>query len=399
MSARRGTVFRRCARCHRRMSGKRCSGCGSDAGTWYYHVDINMPGAPRRQLLKGGFATKADATAAMVSMQAELASGTRVEPSKMTLGQYLDRWIEEVRVRATTRKSYRGAIAKLRPLIGDVRLQLLDRAMVRGAYDKLSSTPVGGRLPARKTIHNVHLALSAALAAAVDERLIKANAAHGAHKFSRENDQTEMRYWSATELRKFFLTLSGQDLALYRLLAYTGMRRGEVLGLRWEDVDLGAARLSVRQQLTRIEQADGYVWGFGPPKTRAARRTIDLDPATVAVLRSHRDRQAEARRAMLEAYTGDLVVAGGDGRHLDPDVVSQNFAKLVTAAEVPAIRLHDLRHTHATLLLKAGQPVKVVSERLGHAKVSTTMDLYQHVIPGMQREAAAAFAAVIDAAE
>jgi integrase len=149
----------------------------------------------------------------------------------------------------------------------------------------------------------------------------------------------------------------------------------------------------VRQQLSR----QGEKVGFGPVKSTAGRRSIALDSVTVAAIRAHRQAQASERLAFGPAYQDhDLVFAHPDGSPQDPDVISQTFERLIRHAGLRSIRLHDLRHTHATLALQAGVPVKVVSERLGHSKASVTQDIYQHVIPGMQEEAAARIAAVVD---
>ena len=172
----------------------------------------------------------------------------------------------------------------------------------------------------------------------------------------------------------------------------TGMRRGEILGLRWQDVDLDRARLSVRQALVAV----GYDVIRSTPKSHSA-RVIDLDAETVTRLRAHRARQDEERRQWGTDYQDqDLVVAKENGEPIHPHTFSQSFERLVAKAAVRTIRLHDLRHTHATLALKAGVPVKVISERLGHESPAFTLKQYAHVIPGMQAEAAAQVASLVD---
>jgi integrase len=168
------------------------------------------------------------------------------------------------------------------------------------------------------------------------------------------------------------------------------MRRGELLGLRWRDLDLQAGRLSVRQALVSV----AYDVEISDVKTGASRRTIDIDDGTAQVLRDWFKARTEERDG-VEPADDDLVFVKPDGRWVHPDIFSQIFDRRVAKLSVPAISLHDLRHTHATLLLKAGVPVKVVSERLGHANVAFTMNVYQHVLPGMQAEAAETFAALL----
>ena len=170
------------------------------------------------------------------------------------------------------------------------------------------------------------------------------------------------------------------------------MRRGEVLGLQWIDVDLDGGSLSVLHTLVSVD----YKVESSEPKTPRARRTIDLDTATAVVLREHRKSQLEQRMMMGAGYgEAGLVFARADGSVIHPQALSDRFDRLVSGSGLPRIRLHDLRHTHATMALKAGVPVKVLSERLGHASVAFTMDVYQHVLPGMQREAAELVAGLI----
>jgi integrase len=174
------------------------------------------------------------------------------------------------------------------------------------------------------------------------------------------------------------------------------MRRGELLGLSWADIDLDRARLTVRRQLIRM----GRRTVFGRPKTEAGRRCISLDPNTVEVLRRHKCRRAVTWRddALSDPDKLDLVFCRPDGNGRDPDVLSHQFGDLVRQAGLPKIRLHDLRHTHATLALQAGVHPKVVQERHGHASVKVTLDTYSHVMPPMHQEAAARVAAIVDGA-
>jgi integrase len=174
------------------------------------------------------------------------------------------------------------------------------------------------------------------------------------------------------------------------------MRRGEVLGLRWSDVDLEQSRVSVRQQLTRA----GEVVAFGPPKTKKGRRSIAIDPGTVAALRRHEAAQKPKRLEVGLGYRKDLdlVFCRVDGSPYDPDVITGRFEQRVSRARVKRIRFHDLRHTHATIALQAGVHPKMVWERLGHSSIAVTLDLYSHVIPAMQEDAAARIAAVVDGA-
>jgi integrase len=202
-----------------------------------------------------------------------------------------------------------------------------------------------------------------------------------------------MRTWTAEQVRAFLDGLRGHRLvAAYTLAATTGMRRGEVLGLRWRDVDFEARRLAIRQTIISVN----YKVTFGTPKTARGRRLIAVDAGTVAALQAHRRRQDEERAALGKAYEElDLVFPKVDGTPTNPDFFSQCFDRTVARLKLPRIRLHDLRHTHATLALSAGVPPKVISDRLGHATVAFTLDVYTHAIPQMQEDAADQIAELI----
>jgi integrase len=173
----------------------------------------------------------------------------------------------------------------------------------------------------------------------------------------------------------------------------TGLRRSELVGLQWADIDLDAALLRVRR---RIVAVDGEL-DTGDPKTERSRRTLDLDPATVAALRAHRTRQLEVRMLVGPGWhERDLVFCAPEGNPWKPDTISQAFDRAVKRHQLTRIRFHDLRHTHATHLLAAGVNPKIVSDRLGHASVAFTLDTYGHVLPGQPAAAVAAVAALVD---
>jgi integrase len=246
-----------------------------------------------------------------------------------------------------------------------------------------------------KTVRYIHGIIRKALGDALDSGYVVQNVAVRAKPPKlKAAKATEMKTWTAGELRRFYDHLKDDRLfALWRLAGQTGMRRGEVLGLRWESLDLDAARLSVVHTLVAVD----YVVMPGDAKTQKGVRTVDLDPETVAALRRHRAQQAEERLAWGPAYevTG-LVFTNENGTLIHPERISQLFKKHVRSAGLPPIRFHDLRHTHATLAMKAGVPVKVISERLGHADVAFTMNTYAHAMPGMQAEAAVLVANLVD---
>ena len=200
-----------------------------------------------------------------------------------------------------------------------------------------------------------------------------------------------------TEAAKVLAAAHGDALeALWHLALTTGMRRGELLGLRWSDIDLNPGTLSVCRTLSRGATSRLEA---GEPKTSAGRRRVALPASTVERLRRHGTKQKELWLAVGPDYVDrDLVFATVNGTPIHPNTLSRAYAKLIERAEVPRIRFHDLRHTSATLLLASGEHPKVVQERLGHASISETLDRYSHVSADMQQRAAARFDAMFDEA-
>jgi integrase len=202
----------------------------------------------------------------------------------------------------------------------------------------------------------------------------------------------EMKTWSAEQLEAFLdFTADERLYALWQLLGLTGMRRGEACGLRWCDCDLKQGRVAIRRALVPI----AHTVLVSEPKTARGKRSIALDERTVAVLRTHAARQLAERECAKEWTETGLVFTRTDGQALPPNSVSRCFVRSVGRAKLPAIRLHDLRHSHATLALRAGIHPKVLSERLGHATVAITLDTYSHAIPAMQEEAATRIAELV----
>jgi integrase len=269
-----------------------------------------------------------------------------------------------------------------------LRVDHLDRF-----YEDLAT--IGGRRGiglSSKTVHEVHLIIRAALGAAVIRGLVDLNVAHDAHTRLPCTAGTTAMVWSAAELAAFLDAARAHRLyPLLHLTAHSGIRRGEVVGLKWSDLDLNGQWLSVQRTLQCV---GGRPVEEGV-KTRTSRRCIDLDSSTLDELA--RWRQRLAREGHTQDPRGWMFCNEG-GRLLNPESVSQLFARIDARATLPRIRFHDLRYTHASLLIAAGVPIKVVSERLGHAHPAFTTHTYQHVLPGMGAAAASTFASLIDAA-
>jgi len=248
----------------------------------------------------------------------------------------------------------------------------------------------GGLSP--KTVRNVHSMLHKALTDAVRWGHLSRNPVSLAAP--PKPTRPEMKVWSPEQLRAFVeSTRSDRLAAAWLLLVTTGMRRGEVLGLAWEHVDFINAHLAVVQSLSVVNYHDVRLV---QPKTSKGRRSIALDPTTIAALQAHRQRQLEERLQWGEAWKpSDLVFTRENGTMIHPQRMTSWFEQLARDAKLPKIRLHDLRHSYATAALAAGVPAKVVSERLGHASVMITLDTYSHVLPSMQEDAAHSVAKLI----
>jgi integrase len=303
-------------------------------------------------------------------MQAEQGSLDR------RLGDFLlSEWLPAIRstIRATTYRAYESHVrVHLVPHLGDVGLAELDARTINVMYGAL----IEKLAPA--SVRRVHATLHRALRDARRWGYVTENVADFADPPKHRPLDRELTTWTAAELRRFLDSVRGDDLeALWVVLATTGLRRGEALGVRWGDIDLERGELAVRQTIVAVN----HEVRVSTPKTKRGRRVVALDAVTVAALERHRPELWSAR---------DLAFVDGGGQVVHPSWVSKRFKALAAGAGLPPIRLHDLRHTHATLALQAGIHPKIVSERLGHSTVSLTLDVYSHALPHLQREAAAA---------
>lgn len=359
--------------------------------TAYFYVQTDKG---RQQRSKGGFASKRDATAYLTEALAALQRSELVTPTKLTLGEYLtERWLPAKRqsLRPSTWDSYQRIVRNhVLPTLGHVPLQALTVDHLDSLYAKLLTTGnrrTGGGGLSPKTVRYIHTTLHKALKDAERKQLVARNVAQVADAPKlRQAGASELVTWTALEVQRFLTGMRDHRLhAAFLLAVTTGMRRGEILGLRWADIDFTARRLLVRQTILSVN----YRLTVGAPKTARSRRSVALDGATLAALQEHRHRQAAERELVGNGYVDhDLVFAREDGQPIHPDYFSQLFDRSVARLGLRRIRLHDLRHTHATLGLAAGVPPKVMSDRLGHSTVAFTQDVYMHAIPALEAEAA-----------
>lgn len=342
------------------------------------------PDGKRIRKWHSGYATKKEAEQERIDLLSRLQRGLYVAPSKVTLAEYLrDHWLpaKEATLAATSFDTYTDDVEKrIIPALGARKLQQLTPAEIQAFYRDL-----GERLAA-KTIRNVHAVLHRALEDALRWDLVARNVADAVDP--PKATRPEIMTWTATEVRTFLEATSEERLsAVWALMATTGMRRSEVLGLRWRNVDLDARRLAVVDSLVSVKSRPTL--RLGETKTTGSRRTIALDAGTTMLLRGHRTRQLEERLSAGSAWQDfGLVFAREDGSLLSPDWVTRTFQSIAKANGLEPIGPHGLRHTWATLALQANVPAKVVSERLGHSTVGLTLDRYSHVLPTMQEDAA-----------
>lgn len=352
-----------------------CPRCGGALGE---------PVPERRQKWESGFPTKREAEAALSATLGSASRGPLVQPAKLTVSEYLrDEWLPSLEVRPSTLASYQHFTrAWVIPAVGHLRLDALTSSHVRDFERSLKGAPrlSGKGTIGDRTVQYIAVVFRHALKDAVRMGFLARSPADLLPRPSAR--QRQMRFWTPEQAQRFMTVALDDDLrAGWSLLLARGLRRGELLGLHWPEVDLEVGRMSI----TRTRVVVNYRVVESVPKTARGRRTIPLDETLVALLREHKYRQAEAGHF---DPTG-LVFLDEHGEAPHPQAIGLTFRRLAKRAQVPAIRLHDARHTCATIALRAGIPTRVVSEWLGHASTSITEDTYQHVIPSMMEEVGA----------
>ena len=382
-------------------------------GGWYFVVDGGKDPATgrRRQVYRRGFRTQKDAAEALDKIRGARRTATYVPPAKITVSEYMTKWLAGLPAqgrRPSTVDGYRRCLDYLVPDLGAKRLDALTVHDLDALYGRLLKSgkrqkPYGGLSP--RSVRYVHTVVRKALSDAVKKGTLVRNVAEVASPPSAKSAKPpEMAWWTPEELRSF-LHLTGHEPygPLFRVAAMTGMRRGEVCGLPWSNVDLDRTRIEVRQQLLVVRSPgapNGGLQFSERTKTDHGRRRIDLDPGTVAVLRSQKRRQTEQRLLLGVGWSNerDLVFTEPDGSWLDPESVAKTFARRVERAKLPRIRFHDLRHTHVAHLIAAGEQPLLIARRLGHASAAFTQDRYGHLFEDAGSQAALAVAAMVDGA-
>ena len=380
--------------------------------TWWFVIDLPADAdGRRRQAKRRGFTTKKAAQEELDRIRGQLMTNTYVAPKRQTLGEYLTAdWLPAVRreLAPSTWESYeRNIRLHVTPRIGGVQLQKVDGPLLdRLCADLLDSgRKLGKQSPGLKprTVRYIHSILSGALDYAVRQQRIVFNpATRSTPPSAAAAKAPEMRTWTAEQVRRFLSLCEGDRYYWsFAFLVLSGCRRGEALGLRWADVDLDRRLASIRQSVIPLTKSGGKGREARIlPRTKTDKsRTIELDASTVTILRRWKARQSEERLLVGPDYVdNDLIFCRPDGLPYHPEAFSKTFDRRLRQArfaEIPTIRMHDLRHTWATLALVAGVDIKIVSERLGHSSPMVTWTIYQHVVAGMQTGAAEKVAALI----
>jgi len=367
-------------------------------GRWAIILDVRDPETGKRKRRWHSFAgTKRQAQAECARLITELKTGTAVDPTRMTVAAFLERWIEHMQGQVSPRSHERYAELcrkNLASLLGSLTLTKLQPAHISAVYAKaLTSGRLdgnGGLSP--RTVNHMHRVLRGALQQALRWQLLARNPSDAVKPPKVERRQ--MRVLDADGTIDLIEAARGTAMFVPIVLGVRcGMRRGEVVALRWRNVDLDRGQISVVASAEQTER------GVREKETKSGRgRTIVLSATEIEELRSHRLQQAQGLLALGVRLTDDHhVVAQEDGQPLQPRSLSNAFIKFARKHGV-RIRLHDLRHSHATHMLAAGVHPKIAQEWLGHSSVGITLDLYSHVLPGMQEEAVSRVDAVFQAA-
>jgi integrase len=359
-------------------------------GHWAIVIDVRDPQTGQRKRRWHSFeGTKRQAQVECARLLTEMKNGTSVDPSRMTVAAFLERWIEHMDGQVSPRSHERYAELcrkNLAPLVGGLMLTKLQPAHISAAYAKALASgrrDGSGGLSAR-TVTHMHRVLREALQQAVGWQLLARNPADAVKPPKVE--RALMRTYDLAQTAELITAMRGTRFFVPVLLAVLcGLRRGEIAALRWGQIDLTTGQLSVTQSAEQTRVGVRYK----EPKSGRP-RTVALSETVIEELRAYRIKQAqELLRLGLRVTETTFVCTREDGQPLRPHTLTHDWERKLSKTALPRIRFHDLRHAHATHLLSSGVHPKVASERLGHSKVGITLDLYSHVLPGMQADAVA----------
>ena len=329
------------------------------------------------------FKTKKEANAWRIDTLHKIQSGLFYAGPKLTLSEYFEEWLTARKgsIKPKTLYQYQQIIKQhINPVLGSIKINELKPAEIQAFYNNKVELGIGVR-----TVRLIHSVLHCALNHALKLGIIYRNPSDAVYKPKAQ--KREMEILDEDQVRRLLIAAKGKrHEALYKVAITTGLRKGELLGLKWSDLDWDTQQLNVQRQIQRVPQ-EGLT--YSQPKTAAGRRMIVLGSDTISTLKEHRKRQWVEIEFKGEKWQNhDLIFPSSIGTPLSQSNLNRDYKQLLSEANLPDIRFHDLRHTAASLMLKQGISVKVVQERLGHSDAAMTLNVYSHVIPGMQREAA-----------
>jgi integrase len=334
---------------------------------------------------------KRQAETKLAELLHQVNTGNIVKTGRLKTSEFFERWLSEyayVNLSPRSFERYRDLIRQhVIPDIGNISLSQLKPEHLQRHY----TTKLAAGLSAR-TIRYHHAVIHKALQTALKWGLILRNPAEAVE--APKPRQTEMKVWTEYEVSQFLKTAKDSPYySLFYLALFTGMRRSELLGLQWQDVDLVFCQLSIRRSLHHLKDGSYFE---GEPKSEKSKRTIALAPGVILMLKAHQTQnEANAKEFDSTVKESDYVFCQPDGRPWRPNTITRAWASTAKRAGVPIIRLHDARHTHASLMLKQGVHPKIVQERLGHNSIEMTMNIYSHIMPGLQEAAAKQFEVLI----
>ncbi|MCH8080408.1 MAG: tyrosine-type recombinase/integrase [Proteobacteria bacterium] len=359
--------------------------------SWTIVFDLGLKAnGKRNQKWKSIKGTKKEAEALLARMLTELEDGVYIDAKKTSVSDYLDKWIANIKgsVSSTTYERYKQLCEKhLKPTIGNIALNKLQAIRISELYsDAMESGCIDGNGGlSKQTVLHMHRVLKRALSQAVKWGLLSRNPCDAVDNIPKPNKKERLTF-TTEETLSLLEQLEGNRLQLPVLLAVTtGMRRGEILGLRWKDIDLDKKRLYIRQIVIETRQ---YGLEVKQPKTDSSSRTIALPQITIDAIKKYRVEQAELCLQLGKGLTPESMLFNEYSGLNVPNRITVNFRSFIKSHGFKHVTFHDLRHTHATHLLEQNIHPKIVSERLGHSTIALTMNTYSHVMPTMQEEAA-----------
>lgn len=344
----------------------------------------------KKQKWISGFNTKKEAERELNKVLVQVESNDYINVEKMKVRDYFNHWLDtyvDINLEKTTADGYRICIEKrINKRLGDIQLQKLKPFHIQSFYDFLIKEGridgKGGLSP--KSVIQTHRILRKALSQAVKLQLINKNPADYVEVPKKKTFHAKVL--NESDIPKFLNIFKSTDIYIAIVLAIgVGLRRGEVLGIRWNDIDFKNKTISINQTL--LHGNKGYI--FSTPKSEKSRRTIVISDSILYILNEVREKQCDDKRKLGKSYNDSgLIICKNDGSPINPSTFSHVFSKVLKDNYFSHIRFHDLRHTNATLMLKNNIPAKIASERLGHSSIGITLDLYSHVLNEMQEEAA-----------